>query len=145
MEIIDWYRKASERDLSADELDVLNGQKVGLAGHLGIEFSALGPESAAARLEVGREHLQPAGLVNGGVFASIGETVASVAGIVRAGGAAVVGVNNDTNFIRSVRSGVIEATAEPIQLGRRTQLWRVDMRNEDRLAAQTILRTMVVG
>ena len=93
---------------------------------------------------MGREHLQPAGLVNGGVFASIGETVASVAGIVRAGGA-VVGVNNDTNFIRSVRSGVIEATAEPIQLGRRTQLWRVDMRNEDRLAAQTILRTMVVG
>ncbi|KKO84622.1 PaaI family thioesterase [Corynebacterium otitidis] len=145
MEIIDWYRKASERDLSADELDVLNGQKVGLAGHLGIEFSALGPKAAAARLEVGREHLQPAGLVNGGVFASIGETVASVAGIVRAGGVAVVGVNNDTNFIRSVRSGVIEATAEPIQLGRRTQLWRVDMRNEDRLAAQTILRTMVVG
>lgn len=44
-----------------------------------------------------------------------------------------------------VSQGIIEATATPLQTGRRTQLWEITMHNEGRLVARTTLRTMVMG
>jgi 1,4-dihydroxy-2-naphthoyl-CoA hydrolase len=121
----------------------LNTANQGLDPHLGIRYTAITREQVAAELPVAEHLLQPAGLVNGGVFAALAESVGSLAGVIAAG-APVVGVNNSTDFIAGVSQGVIEATTAPIQTGRRTQLWEITMRNEGRLVARTTLRTMVM-
>ena len=88
--------------------------------------------------------LQPWGLVNGGVFSSIAESVGSLAGVVMAG-EVVVGVNNNTDFIKSVTQGIIEARATPIQAGRRSQIWNIELHHEGKLVALSKLLTMTLG
>jgi uncharacterized protein (TIGR00369 family) len=77
--------------------------------------------------DLGQDHHTPWGVVHGGVYTTIIESAASV-------GASVavleqrqfaVGVNNNTDFIRSVRDGRVEVTAEPVTQGRVQQLWQV--------------------
>lgn len=135
---------AHERALTADELAVMNNNDVGLSATLGVRWTHVSKDSVRCVLHVGSRHLQPAGLVNGGVYCSIGESAGSIAGMAAAG-KPVVGVNNSTDFISSVRSGVIEAEATPLQLGRRTQLWVVEMTHKGKLMARTTLRTMVIA
>lgn len=130
--------------LDEEALAQLNEHNGGLDRHLGIRYTQIADGRVRARLEVGDEHRQPVGLVNGGVFCALAESVGSMAGVAAAG-APVVGVNNDTDFIDPVRTGAIEAKATPVQLGRRTQLWEVLMTNEGRLVARSTLRTMVIG
>lgn len=130
--------------LTDEQLIELNDRNGGLDAHLGIRYTQVADGRVRARLEVGPQHRQPVGLVNGGVFCALAESVGSLAGVVSAG-APVVGINNDTDFIDSVREGVIEVKATPIQLGRRTQLWEVLMTNEGRLVARSTLRTLVMG
>ncbi len=129
--------------LDPETLTLLNERNGGLDKHLGITYTQIADGRVRARIEVGDHHKQPVGLVNGGVYCALAESVGSLAGVVAAG-APVVGVNNDTDFLDSVRDGVIEAKATPIRLGRTTQLWEILMTNEGRLVARSTLRTMVM-
>jgi 1,4-dihydroxy-2-naphthoyl-CoA hydrolase len=95
---------------------------------LGLRFTELSPDAARAQLEVTPKLLQPMGLVHGGVYCSMVESMASVAAytwLATRGGGNVVGVNNNTDFLRSISSGTVYGTAEPIHRGRRQQLWLV--------------------
>src|SRR3954469_18704477 len=90
-----------------------------------------------------RPHLhQPYGILHGGVYCSIVETAASVAGAMWLGDEGhVVGVVNTTNFIRATREGTLTATATPLQRGRTQQLWQVEIiDDQDRLAAHGQVR-----
>ena len=89
--------------------------------------------------------LQPYGIVHGGVYAALAETVASVGGALwhmgRVEGGRCVGVNNNTSFLRATRDGTISVQATPLHQGRTLQLWRVEMRDEqDRLIAHSEVR-----
>lgn len=95
---------------------------------LGLQFTGLSPDGAQAQLEVTPKLLQPMGLVHGGVYCSMVESMASVAAytwLATHGGGNVVGVNNNTDFLRSIDSGMVYGIAEPIHRGRRQQLWLV--------------------
>jgi uncharacterized protein (TIGR00369 family) len=114
---------------------------------LGLRFTELSPDRARAQLEVRPKLLQPMGLVHGGVYCSIIESMASVAAYtwLNAGGKApggnVVGVNNNTDFLRSLGSGMVYGTAEPIHRGRRQQLWLVTITDDkDRVVARGQVR-----
>ncbi len=102
---------------------------------LGLQFTELGPDGARAHLEVKPELLQPMGLVHGGVYCSMIESMASVAAYTwlnaRGDGGNVVGVNNNTDFLRSINSGTVYGSAEPIHRGRRQQLWLVTITDDD--------------
>ena len=101
---------------------------------LGLRFTELGPDGARAQLEVTPKLLQPMGLVHGGVYCSIVESMASVSAYVWLsgnGGGEVVGVNNNTDFLRSIRSDTVYGTSEPIHRGRRQQLWLVTITDDD--------------
>ena len=90
-----------------------------------------------------KPHLhQPYGILHGGVYCSIAETAASVAGAIWLGDKGyVVGVANTTNFIRATRDGTLTATATPLQRGRSQQLWQVEIvDDEGRLAAHGQVR-----
>ena len=111
---------------------------------LGLQFTELTPDGARAQLEVTPKLLQPMGLVHGGVYCSMIESMASVAAFVwrsAHGGGNVVGVNNNTDFLRSINSGMVYGTAEPIHRGRSQQLWLVTITDDnDRVVARGQVR-----
>jgi uncharacterized protein (TIGR00369 family) len=100
----------------------------GLVALLGLEFEDVGPDGVTITWDVGPQHLQPFGIVHGGVYCSVVETAASVAGAAWLGDRGqVVGVNNQTDFLRAVREGRLTARAAPIHRGRLQQLWAVEI------------------
>jgi uncharacterized protein (TIGR00369 family) len=114
----------------------------GFAGLLGVEFTELGADRVTASWKVRPELHQPYGILHGGVHCAVIETVASVAAAIWLGGRGqVVGVSNQTDFLRAVREGVLTAVATPVHRGRLQQLWQVEIRDEQgRLAARGQVR-----
>ena len=82
--------------------------------------------------DVHEKHVQPYGIVHGGVHCGAIEAACSAGAGVNAAarGQAVVGVENHTSFIRAVRAGRVRVTARPLTRGRRSQLWEATARNE---------------
>jgi 1,4-dihydroxy-2-naphthoyl-CoA hydrolase len=102
---------------------------------LGIEIEELTPKRVVASLDIDERHQQGYGIVHGGVWASIVESVgshgAAVAAHARTGEMAVVGVANSTDFLRPHRTGRVRATGTPILTGRTQQIWLVEIERED--------------
>jgi uncharacterized protein (TIGR00369 family) len=104
----------------------------GFNAAMGFRIVRASPDEVVAEYEVEDKHLQPYGIVHGGVHCAIVETVCSIgAGLVAmARGLGVVGVENHTSFIRAVRRGKIRVTGTPITRGRRSQVWEATARDE---------------
>jgi 1,4-dihydroxy-2-naphthoyl-CoA hydrolase len=116
----------------------------GFDSELGLTYDEITPDGVRAQLEIHDRLLQPWGIVHGGVYCAIIESLCSVAGhmwLVENGGGTVVGVNNNTDFLRAIRSGTITATSTPIHRGRRQQLWLITITDEsDRVVARGQVR-----
>jgi 1,4-dihydroxy-2-naphthoyl-CoA hydrolase len=84
-------------------------------------------------VELGPDQHTPWGVVHGGVYCSVVESAASIGAstAVQPQGQFSVGVNNNTDFIRSMTTGRVDVVAEPIQQGRTQQLWQVLLTRED--------------
>lgn len=113
---------------------------------VGLVFTELGPDGARAQLEVAPKLLQATGIVHGGVYCSITESMASVSAYVwlnqsgRRGGQ-VVGVNNNTDFLRAISTGTVHAVSTPVHRGRRQQLWLVTITDDtERMIARGQVR-----
>jgi 1,4-dihydroxy-2-naphthoyl-CoA hydrolase len=116
--------------------------------HLGLELVEVGRERVRARLRLDpARHHQPFGIVHGGVWCSIVETLASLgAHTWAAPGETAVGLDNHTSFLRMTRTGTVEAEAVPVHHGRRIHLWTVRIRDESgRLLAEGTCRLMLVA
>jgi 1,4-dihydroxy-2-naphthoyl-CoA hydrolase len=111
---------------------------------LGLVFTEISPDRTRAQLDVVPKLLQPMGIVHGGVYCSIVESLASVAAytwIAANRGGSVVGVNNNTDFLRAISNGTIYGTATPVHRGRRQQLWIVTIADsDDRVVARGQVR-----
>jgi uncharacterized protein (TIGR00369 family) len=93
---------------------------------LGIEFTEVGPRWLSARMPVDRRTVQPHGLLHGGASVLLAETLASVAGtLCLPEGRVCLGLEINANHLRPVRRGWVTGRAEPLHLGRRTQVWEV--------------------
>lgn len=101
--------------------------------HSEIELTEMGPERAVGRVVVKPHHHQPYGVVHGGLYCTLVETLASTGAALWAmeqGMMGCVGVHNATDFLRSTREGTLIGTATPIHRGRTQQLWAVDVVRE---------------
>ena len=110
----------------------------GFDGLYGLEVLTISDEEVTARVAVRDELKQPAGLVHGGVFASIAESITSLATwlAVQPDGRTAQGLSNQTSFLRPVLDGTIHATARRRHRGRTTWVWEVDITDDrDRLCA----------
>ena len=98
---------------------------------LAIEYDERSPARVVAHVDIDERHHQPYGIVHGGVWASIVESVAShgaALAVMESGSAAgVVGVSNLTDFLRPHERGRVDAIGSPVFVGRNQQLWAVEI------------------
>jgi uncharacterized protein (TIGR00369 family) len=112
--------------------ELLNALSANTASsHLGIEFLEVGEDYLTARVPVDERTRQPYGLLHGGVSVVLAETLGSSAAVCAAPeGWLAVGLDINANHLRGVTSGWVTATARPVHIGRTTQVWQIDLRND---------------
>lgn len=119
--------------------------RVTYVSHTGIELTGASSDSCTGTIVLDEIHHQPYGVVHGGVYCTLVETLASTGAALWAienGMAGCVGVANHTDFLRATTEGVLVGSATPIHRGRRQQLWQVDVTRQDdgKLAARGQVR-----
>jgi uncharacterized protein (TIGR00369 family) len=105
----------------------------GFAEEIGTEWIDFDPDNARARIAVERRHLQPYGIVHGGVYTTLAESICSAAtyNAVREDGRVAIAQANDTTFLRPMGEGHITATARTRHRGRTTWVWDVEMTDDE--------------
>lgn len=123
----------------------INAAMIGFDRLYGLEVLECREELARGRIEVRDELKQPAGLLHGGVLASIAESLASMATAIAvlADGNAAMGLSNQTSFLRPITQGTVTATAARLHRGRTTWVW--DVRFEDELGRLCALTRMTIA
>ncbi|MBK6594400.1 MAG: hotdog fold thioesterase [Burkholderiales bacterium] len=99
--------------------------------HLGIEFLEVGDDFITARVPVDERTRQPYGLLHGGVSVVLAETLGSCgAACASPAGSKAVGLDINANHLRGVTTGWVTGIARPLHIGRTTQVWQIELRNE---------------
>lgn len=113
--------------------DVNNRGKNSMVEYLDIEFIELGDDYMVARMPVDHRTRQPIGIMHGGSSCVLAETVASTAGnyCVDQTTNYCVGLDINTNHIRSIREGFVYGKAKPFHLGKTTQVWSIEITDEN--------------
>jgi 1,4-dihydroxy-2-naphthoyl-CoA hydrolase len=111
----------------------INEHLLGFDRHYGLELLEWTDSEVRARVVVGEQHKQPAGLVHGGLYASMAESITSIAtGVtVLPEGNTAVGMSNNTSFLRPMTGGTVHAHATRIHRGRTTWMWDVSFSDDD--------------
>jgi uncharacterized protein (TIGR00369 family) len=117
-----------------------------MSEHLGIEFIDVGEDYLVARMPVDHRTKQPAGIMHGGASCVLAETVGSTAAqfCVDMTKNYCVGIDINTNHVRAMRDGFVVATAKPYHLGKTTQVWGIEIRNEEGSLVSVNRLTMAV-
>jgi len=115
---------------------------------LGIEFTEIGEDFLRARMPVDHRTVQPARLLHGGASAALAETLGSVAGVLcleDVAAKSVVGVDINASHLRGVREGFVYGTVKPYRIGRKVQVWNIEIVDErERLICVSRLTLAVV-
>jgi len=113
-------------------LELLTASSAGTAvSHLGIEFLEVGDDFIRARVPVDARTVQPFGLLHGGVSVVLAETLGSCgAAYCVPPGHRVVGLDINANHLKGVSSGWVTGTTRPVHVGRSTQVWSIELRND---------------
>lgn len=117
-----------------------------MSEYIGIEFIEVGDDYLVARMPVDQRTRQPIGIMHGGASCVLAESVASTAGnyCVDQKTNYCVGLDINTNHIRSIREGFVIATAKPFHLGRTTQVWSIEITDENKKLISVNRLTMSV-
>ncbi len=100
---------------------------------LEITVTEAAPERVTATMPVTPRVHQPFGILHGGASVVLAETVASIGATVNLDmeRQRAVGLEINANHLRSVRDGVLTAVATPVHRGRKTQVWGIEIRDEE--------------
>lgn len=115
-------------------VDDLNQRGAGtMSDFLGIRFTEIGEDRIIATMPASEKTRQPVGIIHGGANVVLAETLASSAAnaVVNLKTHYCVGLEINANHIRSVKEGLVSATTYPLHLGRTTQIWHIDIHNEE--------------
>ena len=130
----------------ASLVEELNANVRGFDRHYGLELEHCSDTEVRARVQVREEVTQPYGLVHGGIYASIAESMASLATAlgVAENGEIAVGLANNTSFLRPITEGAIYAKATRMHRGRTTWVWDVTFTDEQGRACALTRMTIAV-
>jgi 1,4-dihydroxy-2-naphthoyl-CoA hydrolase len=101
--------------------------------HLGIIITKVGDDYLEATMPVDHRTIQPLGLLHGGASVALAETLGSIAAylVIDPQRKYCVGLEINANHIRSVRKGIVKGKAFPLHLGNSTQVWSIEIKNEE--------------
>lgn len=131
----------------AATLEQLNQRSQGtMVAHIVIRFTALNEESIEALMPVDSRTRQPFGLLHGGASVVLAETLGSMAGyLCTEGEQQVVGLEVNANHLRSARDGEVRGICRAVHIGRRHQVWQIEIFDvSDRLCCTSRLTTAVI-
>ena len=126
---------------------LINANLGGFNNALGLRFTHAAPDEYVAEIEIAEHHLQPYGLVHGGVYASMIETLCSTGAAltVWAENQHTVGLENNTSFLKAVRGGRLCCTARPLTIGKRSHVWEASIHDDQgQLVATGRVRLMIL-
>lgn len=109
-----------------------------LAAVLGLEVLTIEHGAVSGRMAVQNSIMQPFGVVHGGVYAVIGESLASLGTFHAVGeqGKVALGMSNNTSFLRAISAGFLNASATALHQGRTTWVWDTSIYDDmERLCA----------
>ncbi len=115
------------------KVDYLQGLRdANMAEHVGFEFLEIGDGFLSGRIPVDHRTTQPFGILHGGASCVLAETLGSVAAwmTINPDTHRAVGLEINANHIRAVTEGYVVGVCTPFHIGRRTQVWQIDMSEE---------------
>lgn len=118
-----------------------------VSGLLGIRVTRVDPDALHAEMPVDERHVQPFGLLHGGVSVVLSESLGTIGCIMTLPEPQLaVGIEVNANHLLGVRRGlVVTATCRPLHVGRRTQVWQTEIfRPDGRLACVSRLTCAVL-
>ena len=117
-----------------------------LDSHLGFEIIEVKEDSARGRVPVWNRTVQPYGIMHGGVYAALAESLASMAtaAAVWDDGNIAMGMSNNTSFLRPATEGHVTGTAIRRHRGRTTWIWDIDMADDQGRLCATSRVTIAV-
>ncbi|MGC7559389.1 hotdog fold thioesterase [Pasteurella sp. PK-2025] len=99
--------------------------------HLGIYFTAQGENWLEASMPVNERTIQPMGFLHGGLSVALAETIGSMAGFCCiTEHQTLFGLEINANHLRPVKQGQVVAKAQPIHLGKQTQVWQIEIKDQ---------------
>ena len=100
---------------------------------IGIEITDIGDDFICGKMPVDERTTQPFGLLHGGASAALAETLGSIGGGIKvySNNETVVGIEINANHLKSARDGWVYGKATPIRLGKKIQVWNIEITNED--------------
>lgn len=118
----------------------------GLGSLIGLEFLESGPDGARARVEVTDRIRQRYGVVHGGAYAVIAESLCSraTADAVAADGMVAMGQANHATFTRPISDGHVSALATVRHRGRTTWIWDCEMSDDEGRLCALVRMTIAV-
>lgn len=101
------------------------------SGHMGIRIVAVGPDFLAGEMPVDERTRQPYGIVHGGAFIMLAETLGSMAShlLVAGQGGQAAGVEVSGSHVKSIRDGHVSGVCRPLRIGRNLHFWRIEIRD----------------
>ncbi|MBD8161783.1 hotdog fold thioesterase [Erwinia persicina] len=134
-----WQRPATLEQLN-------QGSKETLVEHIGIRFTVLADDRIEAVMPVDTRTRQPFGLLHGGASVVLAETLGSMAGyLCTEGEQQVVGLEINANHLRATREGEVRGVCRAVHVGRRHQVWQIEIFDDkNRLCCTSRLTTAVI-
>jgi 1,4-dihydroxy-2-naphthoyl-CoA hydrolase len=119
---------------------------VGFDRLYGLRLDSVREDEVRAHVPVRDELLQAAGLVHGVVYASLAESITSLATYVavHSDGRTAQGMSNQTSFLRPILEGTIHAVARRRHRGRTTWVWEVDITDDEGRLCALVRMTIAV-
>jgi len=128
-------------------IELINANLGGFNNAQGLHFTKATPDEYVAEIEISDHHLQPYGLVHGGVYAGMIEAMCSTGAAlaVWAENKHAVGLENTTSFLKAVRGGCLRCTARPLVIGKRSHVWEASVHDDrERLVATGRVRMIIL-
>ncbi len=121
-----------QKGITIDQLNKLSANT--LANSLGIEMIEIGDDFISAKMPVDHRTHQPLGMLHGGASVALAETLGSIGAFCSLDNRTqyCVGLEINANHIKSIKSGFVIGTAKPIHIGKKTQVWEIKIKNEQK-------------
>ncbi len=108
-------------------------QRKTLLHSLGIELLEVSKNEVRAKMPVDERTHQMYGMLHGGASVALAETLCSIGAhlFIEIDTQMAVGLEINANHIKSMRSGWVIGVAKPIHIGKKTQIWQMELKNEE--------------